>query len=166
MKSAEYWINNLNLRAHPEGGFYKELYRSPEEISQLGLPDRFRGTRSLSTSIYFLLTSQDRSLFHRIKSDEVWYYHAGSSLTLYILNKDGFVSPVLGPAVDGGESLQVIIPAASWFGAIVNDKDSYTLSGCNVAPGFDFQDFELANRSALLTAFPAASEVIEFLTLE
>src|SRR4051812_16359496 len=89
MSTADYWIDQLKLQSHPEGGFYKEIYRSAEKISSIGLPSRFGGARSFCTSIYFLLRSEDRSLFHRIKSDEVWHFHAGTALLIYVLYNDG-----------------------------------------------------------------------------
>src|SRR5882672_4592772 len=96
MKPAEYWIEQLGLQPHPEGGFYMETYRSVETIPQNGLPPRFTGPRSFSTAIYFLLRSQDRSLFHRIKSDELWHWHGGSTLSIYVLNKHGLTIHQLG----------------------------------------------------------------------
>jgi predicted cupin superfamily sugar epimerase len=164
MKSADYWIQHLQLKAHPEGGFYKETYRSAELISKSGLPSRFPADRTFSTAIYFLLRSADRSLFHRIKSDELWHYHAGSSLSIYVLDNAGLTIHTLGSDLEKGESLQVVIPANCWFGARVNSPDSYVLAGCTVAPGFDFQDFELANRKELLKLFPDYKEVIHWLT--
>lgn len=164
MVHADYWIKNLNLQAHPEGGFYKETYRSSENIPAPGLPDRFGGSRSFSTAIYFLLRSEDRSLFHRIKSDELWHYHAGSSLSITVLDDRGLTLHKLGPELEKGESLQIVIPAGSWFGAKVDQENSYTLSGCTVAPGFDFQDFELADRATLLKTFPTHPDIIEQLT--
>jgi len=164
MKNAEYWIDHLELKPHPEGGFYKENYRSPELISKDGLPSRFSGARSLSTSICFLLRSQDISAFHRIQSDELWHYHAGSSLSIYVLTEDGVSIHVLGADIAGGQSLHVVIPAHCWFGAQVNESESYVLAGCTVAPGFDFDDFELARRNDLLAAFPQQESIIHQLT--
>ena len=164
MKTPEYWIRHLELLPHPEGGFYKETYRASESVPATGLPARFGAARSFSTAIYFLLRSHDRSLFHRIKSDELWHYHAGSSLTIYILTDAGIVTRTLGPDIENGESLQVVVPANCWFGAKVAAANSYTLSGCTVAPGFDFADFELADRHTLLKTFPACSSIIELLT--
>jgi len=164
MIHADYWIQNLKLQPHPEGGFYKETYRSPENIPGSGLPDRFKGDRSFSTAIYFLLRSEDRSLFHRIKSDELWHYHAGSALSISVLDDRGLTVYTLGPDLEKGESLQIVIPAGCWFGAKVDRENSYTLSGCTVAPGFDFQDFELADRSTLFKTFPAHHSIIEKLT--
>lgn len=166
MKSAAYWIDHLKLLPHPEGGFYKETYRAAEQIARTGLPSRFNGMRSFSTAIYFLLRSQDRSAFHRIQSDELWHFHAGTSASIYILNENGLTVHAVGDTIEKGESLQVVIPAGCWFGAKVNHADSYTLAGCTVAPGFDFADFELAKRDALLKTFPAHQHIIEILTPE
>src|SRR5882762_1813016 len=96
MRKPEYWVTHLNLQAHPEGGFYKETYRSEELILASGLPNQFSGSRNFSTAIYFLLRSQDRSLFHRIKSDELWHFHAGSSLTLFVLSQSKLTVHKLG----------------------------------------------------------------------
>jgi uncharacterized protein len=164
MQPAEFWIDHLQLKAHPEGGFYKETYRSGERIPSNGLPARFKGERNFSTAIYFLLRSQDRSLFHRIKSDELWHYHAGTSLMIYVLHARALTVHKLGPDASKGDSLQVVVPANCWFGAKVEQPGSYTLSGCTVAPGFDFQDFELAERSMLVNEFPEFEDIIRLLT--
>jgi predicted cupin superfamily sugar epimerase len=163
-ESAAYWIEKLNLLPHPEGGYYRETYRSTETIPAGGLPNRFAGARNFSTAIYFLLRSHDRSLFHRIKSDELWHYYAGSPLSLYVLNDHGLTRHRLGADPENGESLQVTIPAGSWFGALVDENESFTLSGCTVAPGFDFSDFEFGDRASLLKTFPAHQHIIEKLT--
>lgn len=164
MQPAQFWIDHLRLAAHPEGGFYKETYRAKESIGVKALPDRFSGSRSFSTAIFFLLRSQDRSVFHRIKSDELWHYHAGTSLAIYLLTDSGLIVHKLGPDPGQGEALQVIVPANCWFGAKVLQPDSYTLAGCTVAPGFDYEDFEIAKRDDLLAHYAGASHVIEMLT--
>jgi predicted cupin superfamily sugar epimerase len=110
------------------------------------------------------LRSQDRSLFHRIQSDELWHFHAGSALSIFILDQERLEISKLGSNIDRGESLQVIVPAGKWFGALVDNPDDYTLSGCTVAPGFDFADFEMATRDELLQEFPAHREIIVKLT--
>ncbi|MBL7858511.1 MAG: cupin domain-containing protein [Cyclobacteriaceae bacterium] len=166
MQTAEYWIGHLQLKPHPEGGFYRETYRSAESIPATGLPSRFEGSRSFSTAIYFLLRSGDRSLFHRIKSDELWHFHAGTSLSIFVLHEQGLTIHRLGSDPEKEEALQIVIPAGSWFGAQVNEPNSYTLSGCTIAPGFDFHDFELASRKKLIEEFPAHRSVIEMLTDE
>lgn len=164
MKTLQYWIDHLELQQHPEGGYYRETYRSGETIPSDALPSRFSGARNFSTSIYFLLPSTGLSLFHRIRSDEIWYYHAGASLTIYVLDQRGLTEHRLGSNPEQGESFQVVIPAECWFGALVNTSNSYTLSSCSVAPGFDFADFEIADRTILLNEFPFAKQVIERLT--
>jgi predicted cupin superfamily sugar epimerase len=165
-KDASFWIDRLALKAHPEGGFYRETYRSAEMISANGLPDRFPGPRSISTSIYFLLRSEDISSFHKIKSDELWHFHAGTSLSIYVLDEKGLTIHRLGADSDEDESLQVVIPANCWFGAKVNGPDSFVLCGCTVAPGFDFSDFELGKRGTLVETFPSHKNIIQLLTKE
>lgn len=165
MNSAQYWISQLNLQPHPEGGFFKETYRAQGTIPKSSLPNCFSGPRSFGTAIYFLLTSKDRSVFHRIKSDELWHYHAGGVLAIYVLRDNVLQCHKLGPNPENDESLQVVIPAGCWFGARVEEPENYVLSGCTVAPGFDFADFEMAERNELLRTFPQYANIIEALTL-
>jgi len=164
MHNVDYWINHLELQPHPEGGYYKELYRSSESISSAALPDRFKGDRSFSTSIYFLLRSEDRSVFHRIKSDELWHFYQGSTLLIYILQENELKILKLGSNLEKGESLQVVIPANCWFGSHVEQQNSFALCGCTVAPGFDFRDFEMADRRDLLKKYPGLEKEIIRLT--
>ncbi|MEI6822226.1 MAG: cupin domain-containing protein [Bacteroidota bacterium] len=167
MKDANYWINHLQLLKHPEGGYYKEVYRSEELINQNHLPNRFNGDRCFCTAIYFLLQKNDFSAFHRIKSDETWHFYQGTSLTLYMIDESGVLtSSILGNNPENNESLQITIPQNTWFAAHVNDKSSYTLTGCTVAPGFDFADFELGKRNELINLFPQHKEVITLLSLD
>ncbi|HXV27673.1 MAG TPA: cupin domain-containing protein [bacterium] len=165
MKSAAYWIKALDLVPHPEGGYYRETYRSPEIIHPHHLPDRFEGPRNVSTAIYFLLLGHQISLFHRIKCDEVWHFYAGSSLTLYLIDSAGRLSSIiLGGDFSNGEVFQAVIPMGMWFGAAVNDVSSFSLIGCTVAPGFDFHDFELGSRDQLSVQFPQHHDLILRLT--
>ena len=165
MKSAEYWIEKLEMTPHPEGGYFKEVYRSEESHKGEHLPNRFGGDRSHGTSIYFLLVGEQVSKFHRIKSDEIWHFYEGSPVTIYRITGDGeLVETVLGRDYENGEHLQAVIPKNEWFGAEVNDKDSYSLCGCTVAPGFHFGDFELAKKEFLIEKFPKLYEVINKLT--
>jgi len=166
MNTPAFWIDRLQLLPHPEGGFYRETYRSPDAIPVAGLPAHFEDRRNFSTAIYFLLRSQDRSFFHRIKSDELWHFHTGACLSIYVLGQRGLTVHKLGSDPDKGESLQVVIPANHWFGAKLSEPDRYTLSGCTVAPGFDFRDFELASRESLIKQFPSFDEIIYALTPE
>lgn len=160
----EFWIENLKLLPHPEGGFFKETYRSTEEVDHRQLPLRYKGARNFSTAIYFLLRSQDRSVFHRIQSDELWHFYAGTTLLIYVLTPNGLKTHRLGADPLQGDSLQVLVPVGCWFGAMVEKPNSYALCGCTVAPGFDFADFEMANRDELLKEFPDEEVIIMKLT--
>ncbi len=156
---AGYWIATLDLAPHPERGYYRETYRSEVEVV---LTER---SRPASTAIYYLLEGTDISRLHRLASDEVWHFYDGSSLTLQIIDREGTYSRVrLGPNPDGGEELQAVICAGSWFGARVDDPLSYSLIGCTVAPGFDFADYEAADRATLIGQYPQHSEIIRALT--
>lgn len=165
--NAAYWIEKIELLAHPEGGYFRETYRAEEQTDHL--PDRFSpnasAQRSFSTAIYFLLESNQFSAFHRIKSDEMWHFYTGSALTVYAIDPAGQLSEFrLGNQPDQAETWQAVVPAGWWFGASVNVPDSFALVGCTVAPGFDFADFELAERSQLLAAYPQHQTLIEQLT--
>ncbi len=165
VNNALYWIENLGLEPHPEGGFYKEVYRSQEIIKEKSLPERYKGDRNFSTSIYFLLESNNPSKLHSLRSDEIWHFHNGSSLTLCIIDEKGILhEQKLGINLAEGEKPQVIIPNNCYFGAFVNDADSYSLMSCTVAPAFDFADFELPGREKLLSMFPDYGDIIERLT--
>jgi uncharacterized protein len=163
--SAAYWIERLRLAPHPEGGYFRETYRATETVARAALPDRFPGPRPFSTAIYFLLPSDDVSRLHRLRSDELWHFHAGSALVIAILEPGtGAREIVLGPDPDRGETLQASVPAGCWFGARVRTPSSFTLAGCTVAPGFDYADFELADRAAVLREFPHDAALIARLT--
>jgi predicted cupin superfamily sugar epimerase len=152
------WIRQLDLVPHPEGGYYRETYRSAETITTAG------GARSLSTAIYFLLGDHVSAL-RRIRSDEIWHFYAGSALTLFVIHRDGRLEQArLGPDAAAGERFQALVPAGSCYGAAVDDPASYALVGGTVAPGFDFADFELGERAALTREFPQHRALIERLT--
>ena len=164
-RTAAEWIESLRLLAHPEGGFYRETYRAQDVIAGVHLPARFRGPRACSTAIYFLLPGDQVSALHRIKADEIWHFYAGTPLTLTLIHPDGRLEmPRLGPDPERGESFQVLVPAGCWYGAAVDDPAGYALVGGTVAPGFDFADFELADRETLLASFPEHRQTILRLT--
>jgi predicted cupin superfamily sugar epimerase len=164
-RDASYWIERLGLIEHPEGGYFRESYRSTEIIDGAHLPERFGGERHFCTAIYFLLTGTQRSLLHRLKSDELWHFHTGSALTIFVIDPDGDLQQYrLGPDPDRHECFQAVIPAGCWFGALVDDPDGFTLAGCTVAPGFEFNDFEIGERNDLLGRYPQHRELIERLT--
>ncbi|NUN08114.1 MAG: cupin domain-containing protein [Ignavibacteriaceae bacterium] len=159
--NADYWIRKLDLIKHPEGGYFREVYRSKEIIERGVLPSRYQGGRCFSTSIYFLLSGRDFSAFHRLKSDETWHFYSGIFLNLYVIDAEGKLSVVkIGNDPERGEVLQYTIPEGSWFAANPGTENSYSLIGCTVAPGFDFEDFELAGRDSLVSRFPQHKELI------
>lgn len=161
MQDATFWINKLGLKRHPEGGFYVETYRSGEKVAGSALPSRFKSDHTFGTAIYFLLRSEDISAFHRIKSDELWFFHAGSSVDVYFLTEQGMERHRLG---NSEAAFQLVVPANTWFGAKVVDGGSFTLVSCTVSPGFEFEDFELASRHDLLSQFPQHEQVVRELT--
>ncbi|MFN5442915.1 MAG: cupin domain-containing protein [Crocinitomicaceae bacterium] len=151
-------IKQLDMQPHPEGGYYKETYRSMDLC--------LNGTRSLKTVIYFLLRSEDVSHFHRIKSDEMWYYHAGSPLIVHSIDEQGnYKEQKVGINFLDGEIPQYLVPKNTIFGSSVLEKNSYSLVSCSVSPGFEFEDFELFKQSELLNQYPSHSEIITKLTL-
>jgi len=163
MKSSKYWIENLKMFPHPEGGYFKEVYRSSESVSQNALPKRFTGDRSFSTSIYFLLEIGQQSAFHRIKSDELWHFYDGAPITILEIDDNGnLIEHKLGLDFEVGCLPQIIIKAKSWFAAY--STGDYTLVGCTVSPGFDFEDFEMADRTKLSEIFPQHKELISKFT--
>ena len=155
------------LASHPEGGYFRETYRAAGTIAKDALPAGFTGDRVFATSIYYLLKADQVSMLHRLRSDELWHFHAGDALEIVDLAPEGpLTTTVLGPAVDNGESLQAVVPAGHWFGArLVSPRaGAYALVGCTVAPGFDFADFQIADRENLLDEFPQHAEVIRAMT--
>ena len=156
MSSPAHYIQTLGLLAHPEGGYYKETYRSEHTLEGQ--------ERDLLTSIYFLLTSEKVSKFHRIKSDELWYFHVGSPLIVHILSEVGHEQHHLGLDLSKGQQPFLWIPKDTIFGSTVLEKDGFSLVSCAVAPGFDFRDFELFERPELLAAYPEYREIVEHLT--
>jgi uncharacterized protein len=146
---AEHLVEKLELLPHPEGGWFREVYRSSEFIPKSSLHGRFVNDHSYSTSIYYLLQDNDFSAFHRIKSDEIWHFYLGSPVKLYILKEGSLEKIILGDNVEAGHVFQAIVPFGCWFAAEVSVPESFALLGCTVSPGFDFSDFELAKFSDL-----------------
>lgn len=160
MNEPKDWISKLDLQAHPEGGHYKEVYRSEETITSHALPDRFSGDRSCSTAIYYFLRRGEFSKFHRIKSDEIWHFYAGSPMQIIHIDTDGnIVKRQLGIDIENDTIPQLLVCAGDWFAA--QSLGDYSLVGCTVSPGFDFTDFEMADRKKLISAFPQHQQIIE-----
>jgi predicted cupin superfamily sugar epimerase len=162
---ASYWIDKLQLTRHAEGGAYREAYRSELILPRSTLPLFFQGDRPVSTSIYFLLTQGEFSAFHRIASDELWHFYYGDPLVVYEIGHSGRLTEhLLGPDPEKGQAFQTAIRAGSWFAALPASGSEYALVGCTVAPGFDFADFELADRKTLADEFPEHADLIRRLT--
>ena len=138
--NAKTYIDKLAMLPHPEGGYYKENFRSETTFQFEG----FDGERSICTSIYFLLEKGQTSALHRIKSEEIWYFHDGQTLEIIELDSDGNeLITRLGKDLLNGEVLQHVVLANTWFGARLAPESDFCLVGCQVSPGFDFKDFEL-----------------------
>ena len=165
MKSAKYYIEKLGLIQHVEGGAFNETYRSELIIPQATLPIGFKGNRNASTAIYFLLSFGQFSAFHKILSDEMWHFYAGQTLTIYEIENNGnLITHILGADLENGETFQCVIKAGNWFGSRCELANGFSLVGCTVSPGFDFADFELANKNELCQAFPALVNLISEMT--
>ena len=155
MLSAKELISRYHLQPHPEGGYYAQTYKSEETIAATALSNRFTGDRNLSTAIYFLLEQKDFSAFHRIKSDELWHFYAGGGLHIYVIHPDGKGEELkLGDDIQNGYSFQQCVPAGCWFASAPINVDSFSFVGCTVSPGFNFDDFELAEKELLIEKFP------------
>ena len=160
MSMVEKLIRQYDLQPHPEGGWYRQSYKSSEQIS--ALPQRFSGSRSISTAIYFLLEKGNFSAFHRIKSDECWHFYSGDPLLIYVIDERGELEIVsLGNEFDNGQKFQFVVPASCWFASRPAAGSQYAFVGCTVAPGFEFEDFELAKPGSLSVMYPQHKMIIE-----
>ncbi|TAK18473.1 MAG: cupin domain-containing protein [Myxococcaceae bacterium] len=153
-------IARLDLRPHPEGGWYRETFRDPRIVRAEG----FDGPRSASTAIYFLLAEGNFSALHRILSDEVWHHYAGGDIEVTALAPDGARRTLIVGHHAADASPQAVVAAGEWFGARVAKGGRWSLVGCTVAPGFEFSDLEMADRAALTARYPAHAEIIAALT--
>lgn len=164
-RTAQYWKEQLQLTQHVEGGAFREIYRSDISLPKKTLTAAHKGARNACTSIYFLLEYGEFSALHRIASDEIWHHYDGAALCIYEITADGMLTKhLLGKDLENGEMPQVIIPAGSWFGSRVEISGAFTLCGCTVSPGFDFEDFELANRDMFSQQYPQHEHLIKSLT--
>jgi hypothetical protein len=157
-------VEALALEPHPEGGWFREVYRSQDQFEGSG---EFPAGRNICTSIFFLITAGNFSAFHRIKSDETWHFYLGDPLEIVEITPAGALHiTMLGNDVFNGELLQYTVMAGCWFASRLAGEGSYALTGCTVSPGFDFRDFELASRMRLATEFPEHGKIIGELTHE
>jgi predicted cupin superfamily sugar epimerase len=161
-------IRLLKLEKHPrEGGWFKETYRSSEKVTAQALPRRYGADRCFSTLIFYLITEQGFSAFHRVKSDEIFHFYLGDAAILSIIEEDGVLRNItLGQDIAQGEQLQAVVPANCWQGIYVKPGGSWSLVGAGVTPGFEYADFEEPVREALLQQYPDYRETILRLTDE
>src|SRR6204780_3241216 len=164
-KDAGYWIEKLQLEAHPEGRYFRQTYKADVMVAKEVLPAGFAGDRAVSTAIYFLLERENFSAFHRLRSDELWHFYAGDPLVVHVIEPEGKYSRILlGRDLEAGQVLQAVVRAGCWFASHVADWKSFAVVGCTVAPGFEFQDFEMGKREDLDGEYPQLRELIERLT--
>ena len=149
-------VKGLQLKAHPEGGWFSEVYTSPVVFPT---PN---GSRALSGSIYYLLGKQEKSSFHEIDCDEIWYYHEGCGMRVYILSADGPAAEVrLGCDISQHESPMVVVPAGSIFAAENIDPEGYTLISCLTTPKFRYEGWRLVPKAELLLKYPGSGALIQ-----
>lgn len=155
-------ISHYQMQPHPEGGYYRQSYRSSGSIPVESLPEGFSGPRFFSTAIFFLLEQGNFSAFHRIRSDECWHFYEGGCLHVHIIFPDGKLQTIrLGSDISRGEVYQYVVPANCWFASEPAPGTAYSLVGCTVSPGFDFADFELADTARLTQTNPAHEALIQ-----
>lgn len=167
MKTADYYITTLGLTQHIEGGAFKEHYRASLVLPQSSLSEAHKGDRNASTAIYFLLRHGEFSAFHLLASDEVLHFYDGEPLRVYEIDAAGAMHVhTLGRDLARGEQLALVIPGGSWFALRCEVAGGFSLIGCTVAPGFDFEDFTLDDRAVLLERFPQHARAIHEMTFE
>ena len=166
MLSAEQVTAILGLKPlSPEGGLYRETYRSEETIPGGALPGRYRRRKCLCTAIYYLLTPQTHSRLHRVGSDEIFHFHLGDPVEMLQLHADGRSEVVvIGPGIAAAQQLQVVVPRGTWQGCALCPGGAMALMSVTVAPGFDFSDYEAADADALIRQYPDRREWIARLT--
>jgi predicted cupin superfamily sugar epimerase len=163
--TADFWIQHLRLEKHPEGGAFAQVYSSQLILNHSILPEIFHGDRPVCTHIYYLLQKGEFSAFHRIQSDELWHFYNGDSLIIYEIDEKGNLNQhLLGSQIEKGEAPFCVIKADNWFATRLATGGDYALAGCTVSPGFDYNEFELAERTVLLHKYPQHSGLIESLS--
>ena len=162
--NSEYVIKKLGLKPHPEGGYYREVYRAKEKINSQALPKRYGGDRNFSTSIYYLLKKGEYSKLHRLKSDEIYHFYLGSSIEIILIYPNGKIeTKILGNNFEEGEYPQIIVPKNVWQGLRLVGNDQFSLMGTTVSPAFDFNDFELGDEKKLQKIIEIDNKIKEFL---
>ena len=169
MSSAQEIIEKLDLVPLPEeGGFYRETYRSnTEKLPATVFGINAETKRSISTAIYYMVTAESFSAIHRIKSDEVFHFYAGDPVEMIQFDDQGNLSrTIIGNDILGGETPQVVVPKGVWQALRLVDGGKWALLGTTVAPGFEFEDFEVGTREQMTNLFPHLSNDIQRFTRE
>jgi predicted cupin superfamily sugar epimerase len=163
---AEEIIKIFNLQPlREEGGFYRETYRSVENVPKEALPARYGVSKTFGTAIYYLLTPDTCSALHRIPTDEIFHFYLGDPVIILQLHPDGTSGiTTLGPKIEGGQQVQVIVPKGTWQGSFIKHGSNFALMGVTVSPGFDFSDYEAGDRTSLINAYPDEKNLIIRLT--
>jgi predicted cupin superfamily sugar epimerase len=158
-------IKVFELQPHPEGGFFKETYRSNGVIGSNSNEKHFPSHRNYSTAIYFLIEKNNFSSFHRIKSDEVWHFYEGDALEVIEIDLNGnLIKTKVGKDILNGQKFQYMVKAGHWFGSRVLKGGEFSFVGCTVSPGFDFNDFEIGKKEELIKLFPQHQKIISELS--
>jgi len=155
IKTAQHWINKLNLIKHPTAGYYAEMYRS---VVNVILPDT--QIRSAHTAIYYLLSSDEIGHWRRLKSDETFHFYSGEDLLIHLINTKGELS-LLRLGHSEIATLQFTIPAGTWFALEVAKPQAYSLVACCVTPGFDYADYEILSKRFMLKTFPQHADILQ-----
>ncbi len=163
---AAYYFKQLDLKSHPEGGAFSEVYRSVDTIPTSILGPGFEGVeRVMCTSIFFLLQNDEFSAFHRIRSDETWHFYDGDPLVVAEIDENGkYSETILGRDLFNGQKIQYTVKKNRWFGSYLKSGGQFSLTGCTVSPGFDFRDFEMADYEKLCLKYPELISQIRKLT--
>ena len=166
--TAEEIKRRLRLEAHPrEGGYFRQTWKSEEEIPEETLPSRYNGSRAAGTAIYYLLEPSTFSEMHRLASDEVFHFYLGDPVEMLQLWPDGSSHVVkLGSDLAADMAPQSVVPKGVWQGSRLLPGGSVALLGCTVSPGFDYADYETGRREELVRNYPASAALIELLTRE
>jgi len=163
--SAKEIISHLGLAPLPEeGGHFVQSYKSKQKCKIAGKTNG--PVRSCGTGIFYLISSTEFSLLHRLRFDETYHFYAGDPVNLVQISKTGrLTKTTLGHSITSGQAIQAVIPAGTWQGShILQSKIGWSLLGTTMAPGFEFEDFELADRKKLINAWPEHKNLIRRLT--
>jgi hypothetical protein len=164
-EEVERLVARFSLAPHPEGGYYREVYRAVAAVDHPAIPEGRDARRAAATHIYFLLPAEDFSAFHRVvPSDEIWHLYAGEALELHLIHADGrYETRLLSADPAAGEPMTVV-EAGCWQAARVAPGGAWSFGGCTVAPGFDFADFEMPTAEDLLRLHPQHEAIVRELT--